>query len=525
MRAVVYCRVSTDNQETEGTSIQTQLDACLKYCKEKGYQVIKSYSETFSGLTRERPCLSELREMVRGLKIDRVVIFCLDRWVRDPTDGVILQEELERCNVILEAVTECIENTELGKFISYTRGFASKLEAEKIKERTMRGKKAFLDQGKIPTGCGNGIYGYAWNKKTKTRVPVEYEVKIVKRIFNELANGKSYFAIACSLNEHNIPSKSGGKWSTRTLYAMAGNPCYAGLTYYWQTRGSRKTKLIKQPKDKWVLLPDATPAIISKEQFDQVQEIRQQNRELKRARATHDYFLRGHVRCGYCGAPLVGSFMNHHYRYYHCRGAYSTIARQKICDARYIRADYLEGEVWGAIKKTLEQPDLVIAGIKEELNNEHHENNQGLSLVKEIDKLSKQVKKYDSEEKRLIQLFRYGEINQNSLLDEINHLKAEKEADSLKMDILSKTKERINSLENAEIKLEEYCQKLKNQLDSASYQDKMDILDMLAIKVVATPESINIEGVIPLETTPSEPALASVVPTHHWTNMGIITCI
>jgi hypothetical protein len=39
-------------------------------------------------------------------------------------------------------------------------------------------------------------------------------------------------------------------------------------------------------------------------------------------------------------------------------------------------------------------------------------------------------------------------------------------------------------------------------LDAASNQERKDILDMLVIKVIATPEAINIEGVIPLETTP-----------------------
>jgi hypothetical protein len=32
--AAIYCRVSTDNQEREGTSLKTQLEACLKYCQE-----------------------------------------------------------------------------------------------------------------------------------------------------------------------------------------------------------------------------------------------------------------------------------------------------------------------------------------------------------------------------------------------------------------------------------------------------------------------------------------------------------
>ena len=49
--AGVYCRVSTDNQEREGTSLQTQLEACLKHCQTKGYTVSYSFSEAYSGLT------------------------------------------------------------------------------------------------------------------------------------------------------------------------------------------------------------------------------------------------------------------------------------------------------------------------------------------------------------------------------------------------------------------------------------------------------------------------------------------
>ncbi len=234
---------------------------------------------------------------------------------------------------------------------------------------------------------------------------------------------------------------------------------------------------------------------------------------------THDYLLRGHVYCGYCGAPLVGSCLNKRFRYYHCRVSYSTETRLKTCTSRYIRADYLEGLVWENVRKTLEQPDLVMAGIKEQLNTEHNNAIQGVSLDKEIEKLRKQVRKYDSEEKRLIQLFRYSQLNQDLILDEVNYLKTEREADALRLENLSRTKDRIESLENAEIKLAECCQQLKSQLDSAPYQDKKDILDMLAIKVTATPDAVNIDGVIPLETAPSKPALASVEAKHGGTDI------
>ena len=70
----IYCRVSTDNQETEGTSLQTQLEACRDYCQNKGYDVTHRFSEAYSGLTLERPKLNELRELVRNEQIDVLVV-------------------------------------------------------------------------------------------------------------------------------------------------------------------------------------------------------------------------------------------------------------------------------------------------------------------------------------------------------------------------------------------------------------------------------------------------------------------
>ncbi len=62
--AAIYCRVSTDDQEKEGTSLKTQMQACLNYCQGKDYDVSYRYSEAYSGLTLDRPKLRELQERV-----------------------------------------------------------------------------------------------------------------------------------------------------------------------------------------------------------------------------------------------------------------------------------------------------------------------------------------------------------------------------------------------------------------------------------------------------------------------------
>jgi hypothetical protein len=59
-------------------------------------------------------------------------------------------QEMEKHGVTIEAVTEDIDSSDLGKLISYIRGYASKLEAAKIRERTMQGKKEHMKRGSLP---------------------------------------------------------------------------------------------------------------------------------------------------------------------------------------------------------------------------------------------------------------------------------------------------------------------------------------------------------------------------------------
>jgi len=151
MKAAIYCRVSTEGQEQDGTSLQTQLEACQKYCQAKDYEVTHQFSEAWSGLSLERPRLAELREVVRSESIDCVVVYSLDRFSRDPVHGVILMQELEKHGVSLEATTETVDNSEVGKLVFYIKGYAAKLDAERRRDATGRGKRALLKQGKFPT--------------------------------------------------------------------------------------------------------------------------------------------------------------------------------------------------------------------------------------------------------------------------------------------------------------------------------------------------------------------------------------
>jgi site-specific DNA recombinase len=502
MKAAIYCRVSTEAQEREGTSLDSQLEACLTKAKQLGYEVPKDhvFSEAFSGLTLSRPQLERLRNMARVGAIEAVIVYKPDRLARVGEDILVLAKEFKADGVKLVLVLEQWDDTLNGKLVAFMLGWASEFYVATTVEATTRAKRKLVQEGILPQGTGKGLYGYKWDKQQKKRIPLEFEAQIVNKIFTMLGDGISCFNVAKTLNDHSIPTKSGKQWEPRTIRRMAKNAAYIGLTYFGMTTGSNKTTRTQQPRDGWTLLPDATPAIISKELFERVQKIRQQARELHLGRPLQDYLLKSHTSCGYCGSPLVGSFLNRKYRYYHCRGYYPTASRGRICNAGYIKANLLEEVVWEKITEVLEKPEVILAELQRQVEVQGKPDGT-IALEKEIKKLRRQITNYETQEKRLIKLFRYGEINKDSILDELNRLKEDRQADEEQLTRYSYTKEQLARLANTEIKLNEFCERVHQNLGNCTIEDKRLALDALDIKVIATPDRIDIQGVIPIDVT------------------------
>ncbi|MFC1871957.1 recombinase family protein, partial [Chloroflexota bacterium] len=490
MKTAIYCRVSTEGQEQDGTSLQTQLESCLEYCQLKGYEVAYQFSEACSGLSLERPRLAKLREVVRSESIDCVVVYSLDRFSRDPVHGVILMQELEKHEISLEAATETVDNSEVGKLVFYIKGYAAKLDAERRRDATGRGKRAMLNSGRLPQGTGIGIYGYKWSVEEKKRIPLEHEAKIVQRMFEMVASGVSYFKIARTLNEASVPTKSGKKWEARSVSRIVRNPAYMGLTYFGMTEGKEHRAT---SKESWQVLPNVTPAIISKELFEQTQAILDKSRELRPGKAQHEYPLTGFAVCGYCGKPLAGHCLRGNYRYYHCSGAYATASRKKICNARYIKADWLENIVWKKVKSVLNNPELLLAEVKKQTDLEQSQVSIG-TLEKEIRSLTRKMKGYTGQERRLMNILRLDIATPDIVLDELNQMKKEREADGKILNSLTQTKENLNSMTDVETNLKELCTKIIPDLDKCVNQDKKDAYTYLDLKVSATPEGVDIKG-------------------------------
>ena len=101
MRAVVYVRVSTDGQERDGSSLQSQEEACLTYALAAGWRVVEVIRDTASAYTLDRPGMERLRRLVREGAVDVVLALAVDRLARNQNHIGILLDEAEQAGVRL----------------------------------------------------------------------------------------------------------------------------------------------------------------------------------------------------------------------------------------------------------------------------------------------------------------------------------------------------------------------------------------------------------------------------------------
>ena len=479
MRTATYCRVSTGTQETDGTSLDSQLEACLAYCRSKDYNIAYQFKETYSGDALERPELDKLRELVRSEQVDAVVIYCLDRLSRDPTHGVILTQELEKHSVTLEAVTEDIDNSELGKLISYIRGYAAKIELAKIKERTKRGLLARVKRGQLPSGQRGQLFGYTY--LDGKRYINEAEAETVRDMFKWAIEGQPLNAITYRLRAMDITTPSGkGYWARSSVHAMLTNRSYTGVTTEFG-----------------VELHDVTPLIIPQDTFDKVQARLELNRGKSGRTSTTEYLLRGLMICARCGRKYWGyAHTATRERRYYCMGRKAIVTPHK-CDNIGYKADHLEGLVWREVEQVLAHPDLVLVGLKAQ----REELQKVATTEKEIDTVRCQLLNREGQRKQIHKAFylcKSSVKNDELFKQDITELDAEVKVLDERLNHLLGI---LNAREQIDVGIEginKAVAVVKGNLSNLNFQNKRLAVEALEIKVYIDGDHISIQGAVPM---------------------------
>jgi hypothetical protein len=118
-------------------------------------------------------------------------------------------------------------------------------------------------------------------------------------------------------------------------------------------------------------------------------------------------------------------------------------------------------------------------------------------ISKEIVKLQRRVKSYTGQHKRMIDLLAVDEFSKDDVLDKINQIKADKQADEARISELLQAKEKLRQLQDATIQLDQWYATARENIENADNETKRLAFEMLDIKVYATREKVHeIQGAI-----------------------------
>ncbi len=314
--AGLYPRVSTDDQVREGFSLDEQEKEMKKLCMYKNYQIYKVYREEgVSAKNMNRPKFQEMMQDLKDGKINRIIVYKLDRLTRSIQDLEVICKLIEKYHCSLDSVSEEINtDTAMGVFFIRMTTILAQLEIERTSERTKFGLKGAAKNGHF---CGKAPIGY--RKINKKLVIDDLESEVVKEIFDDYVNGLSVCTITKKLNNKNALNRN---WRTTTIDRMLSNYIYCGDYLY-----GKRAKNMKP-----IHLENICPAIIDKETFKMVQT--QKERNLKNYTRKHTYVYMQKIVCSKCNKIMGGSSSTSKNKptqiYYKCNCCNTRINEKKI---------------------------------------------------------------------------------------------------------------------------------------------------------------------------------------------------
>ena len=148
-KAIIYARVSTRDQQ-QNSSLQRQLAIGRKYAQQKKYQIIDEVEDVISGsFVLARSAFNNFLEMASDGKVDVLIVDIPDRLGRGDT--------IAKCELLAEMNGASIEYATPGRDESTVEGMALKatdmlvsgIERINIRRRSVEGKKAWADKGRV----------------------------------------------------------------------------------------------------------------------------------------------------------------------------------------------------------------------------------------------------------------------------------------------------------------------------------------------------------------------------------------
>ena len=482
-RCAIYLRVS-DTKQVDGYSLDTQEAGCRRLAEANRFSVDEAhiYREVHTGVELwERQQLTALRGAIRAGEIGAVVAYSIDRLARDPVHLGVVLSEADHAGVAVEFVTEPLDDPPEGQLIRFVRGYAAKVEHEKIKERTMRGRRARIDAGKLLPGS-RPLYGYVWRDASKGAYAVDPSTApTVQRIWREALAGASLRSIAARLTADGVPTPTGKlrRWGPSTVYNVLTQPAYTGearaLRRRYQKVRGKGYRVEWRPGEEQVVLPEGTvPALVTPAEFAAVQERLGRNREraARNNRNPEATLLRGgYARCGYCGGVLVAAKAAHGH-IYRCS---TTSTDRHGCPHFSISAHVLDAAAWERVAGILRRPETIAAEVER-----LHRNDPTDAELAAVDRSLQAVGRQQGNLARRLALV--DDEAATAVAEEINALATRKRRlEQERADLVTRqagwqaAQERLESFEA-------WCGRVSATLESLTFEQRRLALDALGVQ-------------------------------------------
>lgn len=467
----IYVRVSTQEQAKEGYSVNEQVERLEKYAEAHGWIVYKVYIDPgFSGGSIERPGLKNLIQDVKRNKIDKVVVYKLDRLSRSQKDTLYLIEDIFLKNKVdFVSMTENFDTgTPFGRAMIGILSVFAQLEREQIKERMQMGLDARAKEGYYHGGPNSPI-GYEY--VNGTLIINEYEALQVRKIYDLALSGLPIHSIYKHMKDHY--KHKYGEWTDSAVRSCLKSVIYTGRIQW-----------------KGEIYQGLHEPIIDIDTFGNVQDYLS-NRDVGKF-SKHPFqrttLLGGLIFCGNCGAryyckqntskkPGVTPVQ----KYYTCysRGKTSKkMIKDPNCKNKTWNVKDLDKIILDEIKKLATDPDYMDSII---------EDNKPTETVSNREVLLNRIAEIDKQVGKLVDLYQIGGLDFNSISDRIQTLNDEKS--SLEFEVDNEVVDTpILSIEETKNILNTFSQ----VVDTAEPEELRDLVHSLIDGIVIQGENLEI---------------------------------
>ena len=328
------------------------------------------FDDGYSGVTFTRPAFMEIMELAEQGQIANLVVKDHSRLGRNRlVVGQLLEEDFVRLNVRYIAIMDNIDTANGVSDIVPMQDLFNEWHSKNTSDKVRRVMQSRGNAG-IPLTT-NIPFGYKKDSEDKNRWIVdEAAAEVVRQIFQMCISGLGPTQIAKRLKADGVltPSeyqRSIGvncpnrlpeyphKWCSHTVAEILDRQEYVGDTVNFRTyrQSFKQKKQLDRPQEDWKVFPNTHPAIIDRETFALVQNLRQHRRRPDRTGIVS--MFSGLLYCADCGSKLGYSSTNNYKReqaYFFCSGYRKNT---DLCSAHYIREKVVEQLVLEGLQRLL----------------------------------------------------------------------------------------------------------------------------------------------------------------------------